>query len=60
VWSGGAWGTWTAVARSSLSAGDRIAPETIVEQEDTTVVVPAGWHGSVAAAGTLLLGREAA
>ena len=60
VWSAGAWATWTAVARSSLAAGDRIAPETIVEQEDTTVVVPAGWHGSVAAAGTLLLGREAA
>ena len=60
VWAGGAWATWTALARGSLAAGDRIGPETIVEQEDTTVVVPAGWHGSVAAAGTLLLEREAA
>ena len=60
VWAAGAWGTWTALARSSLSSGDRIGPETIVEQEDTTVVVPAGWHGTVAAAGTLLLEREAA
>jgi N-methylhydantoinase A len=59
VWAGGAWGTWTAVARSALAAGDRIGPETIVEQEDTTVVVLGGWHGTVGAAGTLLLERGA-
>ena len=60
IWSGGGWSSWTAVARDSLAPGDRIGPESIVEQEDTTVVVPAGWHGTVAAAGTLLLEREAA
>ena len=37
--------------------GDRIAAETIVEQEDATVVVPAGWSGAVAGNGTLLLER---
>jgi N-methylhydantoinase A len=60
VWAAGEWGTWTAVARAALAEGDRLDPETIVEQEDTTVVVPAGWHGTVGAAGTLLLEREGA
>ncbi|HEY0389525.1 MAG TPA: hydantoinase/oxoprolinase family protein [Gaiellales bacterium] len=60
VWAGGEWGTWTAVARADLADGDRLDPESIVEQEDTTVVVPAGWHGTVAAAGTLVLERDGA
>ena len=33
--------------------------ETIIEQEDATVVVPLGWVGVVGTAGTLVLDREA-
>jgi N-methylhydantoinase A len=57
VWSG-EWRSWQVLPRDALSAGERLAAETIVEQEDTTVVVPAGWCGRVAAGGTLLLARE--
>ncbi len=56
VWAGG-WGSWRTVARDSLAPGDALGPETVVEQEDTTVVVPAGWWGRAGAAGTLVLGR---
>jgi N-methylhydantoinase A len=59
IWDGG-WRTWRATRRDSLLPGDTLAPETIVEQEDTTVVIPAGWHGTVGAAGTLVLTREGA
>jgi N-methylhydantoinase A len=59
IWDGD-WHTWQSVRRDSLAPGDTLAPQTIVEQEDATVVVPAGWHGAVAAAGTLVLTREAA
>lgn len=44
-------------ARSGLGPGDRIAPETIVEQADATTVVPAGWRGEVRDHGTLILER---
>jgi N-methylhydantoinase A len=56
VWADG-WGSWRTVARDSLAPGDALGPETVVEQEDTTVVVPAGWWGRAGAAGTLVLGR---
>jgi N-methylhydantoinase A len=52
------WGSWRTVVRDSLAPGDALGPETVVEQEDTTVVVPAGWWGRAGAAGTLVLGRE--
>jgi N-methylhydantoinase A len=57
VWAGG-WASWRTVARDSLAPGDALWPETVVEQEDTTVVVPAGWSGRTGAAGTLVLARE--
>jgi N-methylhydantoinase A len=59
VWEGG-WGRWRTVDRPALRPGDAVGPETVVEQEDATVVVPAGWRGRVEAAGTLVLHREAA
>jgi N-methylhydantoinase A len=59
VWSGGAWAQWRMLHRESLAAGNAVGPESIVEQEDATVVVPAGWHGRVGAAGTIVLEREA-
>jgi N-methylhydantoinase A len=58
VWSDGEWSSWRVIARTALAEGDRIGPMTIVEQEDTTVVMPPGWHGQAAAAGTLVLERE--
>ena len=58
VWDGG-WRTWRTLMRDALAAGTVIEPETIIEQEDTTVVVPARWRGAVGAAGTLVLNREA-
>jgi cysteine synthase A len=44
--------------RTAIGAGDAIGPESIVEQEDATVVVPAGWCRRVRAAGTIVLERE--
>jgi N-methylhydantoinase A len=60
VWADGAWQRYAVVERDALGAGDRIAPRTIVEQEDATLVVPAGWSGAVAAADVIVLDREAA
>jgi N-methylhydantoinase A len=58
VWWDGDWSSWRVVARTGLADGDRLGARTIVEQEDTTVVVPPGWCGVAAAAGTLVLERE--
>jgi N-methylhydantoinase A len=53
----GGWRDWTAAGRDALAQDDTIAAETIIEQEDTTVVIPPGWSGRVGAAGTLVLQR---
>jgi N-methylhydantoinase A len=53
----GGWREWTAAGREALAQDDTIAAETIIEQEDTTVVIPPGWSGRVGAAGTLVLQR---
>ena len=58
VYSGGATRSWTLVHRSALEPGTELGPETIVEQEDCTTVIPAGWRGRVEAASTLVLERE--
>jgi N-methylhydantoinase A len=60
VWADGAFQRHAVVERDALGPGDRIAPRTIVEQEDATLVVPAGWSGTVAAADVIVLDREAA
>ena len=54
----GAWSEWTVRLRDALRQGDVLGPRTIVEQEDTTVVVPAGWRGRVEAGHTIVLQRE--
>ena len=41
--------------RAALSAGTEIDGPAIVEQVDTTTLIEAGWHGTVAPNGTLLL-----
>jgi len=55
----GGWRRWAASGREQLAQDDTIAAETIIEQEDTTVVIPPGWSGIVGAAGTLVLQRGA-
>jgi N-methylhydantoinase A len=55
----GGWREWTAAGREALAQDDTIAAETIIEQEDTTVVIPPAWSGRVGAAGTLVLQRGA-
>jgi N-methylhydantoinase A len=44
-------------ARGCLPAGARVAGPAIVEQPDTTTVIPPGWAGTVEASGNLRLGR---
>ena len=41
--------------RASLIPGAELAGPAIVEQIDTTVLIEAGWHATVASNGTLLL-----
>jgi N-methylhydantoinase A len=43
--------------RSALAADAHVAGPAIVEQADTTTLVEPGWHGVVAANGTLLIAR---
>ena len=45
------------VDRDALGAGDRLAGPAIVEELDTTIVVPSGWAAAVDAHGNLVLGR---
>ncbi|HEU0193873.1 MAG TPA: hydantoinase/oxoprolinase family protein [Gaiellales bacterium] len=58
VYAGGTTRSWTLVQRAALEPGAELGAETIVEQEDCTTVIPAGWHGRVEAAATLVLERE--
>jgi N-methylhydantoinase A len=43
--------------RAELLAGDGFGGPAVVEQDDTTVVVPAGWLATVDGAGNLRLER---
>jgi N-methylhydantoinase A len=51
---------YAVVDRSDLRAGQRVAPRTIVEQEDATIVVADGWSGAAGNGGILVLTRDAA
>ena len=46
-------------ARDALAAGDRLEGPAIVEQDDTTTVVPPGWAALVGAHGTMTLAPAA-
>jgi N-methylhydantoinase A len=46
-------------AREDLGRGDRLAGPAIVEQEDTTVLIPDGFVGEVDRHGNILVGRDA-
>jgi len=43
------------VARDSLSAGDRLAGPAIVEQDDTTTLIPPGWSAATGEGGIMTL-----
>ncbi|MEU6719020.1 hydantoinase/oxoprolinase family protein, partial [Nonomuraea sp. NPDC046802] len=55
----GAWHDAAVHQRPSLGVGDAFDGPAIVEQDDTTVVVPPGWSGDVDGAGNLHLRRKA-
>jgi N-methylhydantoinase A len=44
--------------RAALGPGDRIDGPAIVEQMDSTTVIPPGWRAVVAAEGSMLMGRD--
>ncbi|MEU8149360.1 hydantoinase/oxoprolinase family protein [Nonomuraea sp. NPDC048901] len=55
----GAWHAADVHLRTTLGVGDAFDGPAIVEQDDTTVVVPPGWSGDVDGAGNLHLHRKA-
>ncbi|WP_433516309.1 hydantoinase/oxoprolinase family protein [Nonomuraea sp. CA-143628] len=55
----GAWHAADIHLRTALGVGDAFDGPAIVEQDDTTVVVPPGWSGDVDGAGNLHLHRKA-
>jgi N-methylhydantoinase A len=60
VWDGGAPVAYAVRERDALAPGDGLDERTIVEQEDTTLVVPGGWSGTVTATDIIILEREQA
>jgi N-methylhydantoinase A len=60
VWVEGARREYAVIGREALGTGDSVGPCSIIEQEDATLVVPAGWAGSVGAADVIVLRRETA
>jgi N-methylhydantoinase A len=58
VWRDGGWATFSIVERAGLAEGAALAGPCLLEQEDATTMVPAGWTGSVGAAGTIVLSRR--
>ena len=57
VWADGAWRAFSVVRREALAAGETIPEQTIIDQEDTTVVIPSGWQGHVGTTDALTLTR---
>jgi N-methylhydantoinase A len=57
VWVDGERRPFAVVERDELGPGDRIGPATIVEQEDSTLIVPEGWSGDVGPADMIVLTR---
>jgi N-methylhydantoinase A len=60
VWVDGERRPFALLDRRRLAPGDRIPEETIIDQEDATILVAAGWGGTVRAGGVVVLEREGA
>ncbi len=58
VWRDGAWQAHAVIERSALAEGATVEGPCLLEQEDATTLIPAGWSGGVAAAGTIVLSRR--
>jgi N-methylhydantoinase A len=58
VWVDGERRPFAVLERDAIGPGSRIGPATIVEQEDSTLIVPDGWSGVVGPADILVLIRE--
>ncbi|MBI4010688.1 MAG: hydantoinase/oxoprolinase family protein [Candidatus Rokubacteria bacterium] len=58
AWFDGAWRTTTLYERSRLPAGEPVAGPAIVEQADTTTLVPLGWAAVGDPAGNLIMRRR--
>jgi N-methylhydantoinase A len=55
VWHGGDWRVFDVVPRAALDAGARLRGPVMVEQPDTTLTIPPGWHATVHESGTLMM-----
>ncbi|MDX6631073.1 MAG: N-methylhydantoinase [Gaiellales bacterium] len=58
VWRDGAWRDHAVIERAGLAEGATVDGPCLLEQEDATTLIPEGWSGAVAAAGTIVLSRR--
>jgi N-methylhydantoinase A len=58
VWRDGGWTAFAVLQRGGLPEGAAVEGPCLLEQEDATTLIPAGWTGVVAAAGTIVLSRR--
>jgi N-methylhydantoinase A len=58
VWTGGGHVAYRVLDRRALAPGATVAGPLVIEQDDATTVLHAGWSGAVRAAGTLVLARD--
>lgn len=58
VFDGEAWRDWPVWQRAALGAGARVEGPAIIEQEDSTLVLLAGWRAEVDSRGNLEMRRD--
>lgn len=58
VWQGDDWVDFVVVQRGALGVGDALRGPAIVEQPDTTVLIPFGWTATVRHNGALMMEME--
>ena len=52
--------TAAVLERADLAPGQRIEGPAIINQMDTTTLIPAGWHGNTVTSGALIVERSTA
>jgi len=60
IFINGGWHSAQVIDREQLAPGSRVAGPAVLEQSDTTTLLPAGWDLQVLSGGSLLLQREEA
>jgi N-methylhydantoinase A len=58
VWRDAGWVEHAVIERAGMAEGATVEGPCLLEQEDATTLVPEGWGGAVAAAGTIVLARR--